>query len=218
MEEICGLYLWENLKTDRMKYFMLSIALLVGVLASCSDAQKETGMKKNETLENLKTRRAIRAYQEKAPDAALIEQVVEAGTYAPTGMGRQSPIIVAVTDRATRDSLSRMNARVMGSDSDPFYGAPVVLVVLADRTVPTHVYDGALVMGNLLNAAHAVGLGSCWIHRAKEVFDTEEGKALLRSWGIEGDYEGIGNCILGYPAQEAPAPKPRKPDYVRWVK
>ncbi|MBO8429148.1 MAG: nitroreductase, partial [Bacteroidetes bacterium] len=126
----------------------------------------------NETIENLKTRRAIRSYQDKMPDMELVKKVVEAGTYAPTGMGKQSPIIVAVTDKAVRDTLSRLNARVMGSESDPFYGAPVVLVVLADRSVPTHVYDGALVMGNLMNAAHALGLGSCWIHRAKEVFDS----------------------------------------------
>ncbi len=201
-----------------MKYFMLSIVLLLGVLSSCSNAQKETVMKQNETLENLKTRRAIRAYQDKMPAMELIEQVVEAGTYAPTGMGRQSPIIVAVTNKEMRDSLSRMNAKVMGADNDPFYGAPVVLVVLADRNCPTYLYDGSLVMGNLLNAAHAVGLGSCWIHRAKEVFESEEGKALLKAWGIEGDYEGIGNCILGYPAQAAPTPKPRKPDYVHYVK
>lgn len=175
-------------------------------------------MKQNETLENLKTRRAIRAYQDKMPAMELIEQVVEAGTYAPTGMGRQSPIIVAVTNKEMRDSLSRMNAKVMGADNDPFYGAPVVLVVLADRNCPTYLYDGSLVMGNLLNAAHAVGLGSCWIHRAKEVFESEEGKALLKAWGIEGDYEGIGNCILGYPAQAAPTPKLRKPDYVHYVK
>ena len=201
-----------------MKYFMLSIVLLLGVLSSCSNAQKETVMKQNETLENLKTRRAIRAYQDKMPAMELIEQVVEAGTYAPTGMGRQSPIIVAVTNKEMRDSLSQMNAKVMGADNDPFYGAPVVLVVLADRNCPTYLYDGSVVMGNLLNAAHAVGLGSCWIHRAKEVFESEEGKALLKAWGIEGDYEGIGNCILGYPAQAAPTPKPRKPDYVHYVK
>ena len=118
--------------------------------------------------------------------------MVEAGTYAPTGMGKQSPIIVAITDKTVRDRISKLNADIAGTESDPFYGAPVVLVVLADRNCPTYIYDGSLVMGNLLNAAHAAGLGSCWIHRAKEVFDTEEGKALLRQWGIDGDYEGIG--------------------------
>ncbi len=186
------------------------------MLVSCSGTQESTEMVQNETLENLKTRRAIRSYTDSVPPKELIRKITEAGTYAPTGMGRQSPIIVAVTDKSVRDRISRMNAAVMGSDSDPFYGAPVVLVVLADKDCPTYLYDGSLVMGNLLNAAHAVGLGSCWIHRAKEVFESEEGKALLKEWGIEGNYEGIGNCIIGY-AAETPAPKPRKPDYVRYI-
>lgn len=200
-----------------MKYCFLSLVLMLGLFTSCTNTQNEQVMTMNETIENLKTRRAIRSYQDKMPDMELVKKVVEAGTYAPTGMGKQSPIIVAVTDKAVRDTLSRLNARVMGSESDPFYGAPVVLVVLADRSVPTHVYDGALVMGNLMNAAHALGLGSCWIHRAKEVFDSQAGKALLKEWGIEGDYEGIGNCILGYPAGEYPVPAPRKADYVKYV-
>lgn len=201
----------------QMKHYILSAALLLGILTACSNTQDTTDMGKNETIENLKTRRAIRSYQSTVPDKELLEQVLEAGTYAPTGMGRQSPIIIAVTDKAVRDRLSRLNAAVMGSDNDPFYGAPAVLVVLADRSIPTYLYDGSLVMGNLMNAAHALGLGTCWIHRAKEVFDSEEGKALLKEWGIEGDYEGIGNCIIGYPAQEAPQPKPRKADYIHFV-
>lgn len=201
----------------QMKSYILSAALLLGILTACSNTQDTTDMSKNETIENLKTRRAIRSYQSTVPDKELLAQVIEAGTYAPTGMGRQSPIIVAVTDKAVRDRLSQLNAAVMGSDADPFYGAPAVLVVLADRSVPTYLYDGSLVMGNLMNAAHALGLGTCWIHRAKEVFDSEEGKALLKEWGIEGDYEGIGNCIIGYPAQENPQPKPRKANYVYYV-
>ena len=206
-----------GLKRQAMKHYILSAALLLGILTACSNTQDTTDMSKNETIENLKTRRAIRSYQSTVPDKELLEQVLEAGTYAPTGMGRQSPIIIAVTDKAVRDRLSRLNAAVMGSDNDPFYGAPAVLVVLADRNIPTYLYDGSLVMGNLMNAAHALGLGTCWIHRAKEVFDSEEGKALLKEWGIEGDYEGIGNCIIGYPAQEAPQPKPRKADYIHFV-
>ena len=193
-------------------------AVLLAMSASCSDnANTEMTMNENQTLEVLKTRRAIRSYEERIPEKELLDKVLEAGTYAPTGMGAQSPIIVAVTDRQTRDRLAELNAAVMGGGSDPFYGAPAVLVVLADRSVPTYLYDGSLVMGNLMNAAHAVGLGSCWIHRAKEVFDSEEGKALLREWGIEGDYEGIGNCIIGYPKGEAPQPKARKEGYVYHV-
>lgn len=201
-----------------MKLNILLPALAaVIVMASCSNTRTENNMSENTTLEVLKTRRAIREYQDRMPEKELIEKIVEAGTYAPTGMGRQSPVIVAVTNREIRNRLSQLNAGIMGRDADPFYGAPVVLVVLADRQYPTYLYDGALVMGNLMNAAHAVGLGSCWIHRAKEVFETPEGKALLREWGIEGDYEGIGNCIIGYSAQDTPQAKPRKPDYVHYI-
>ena len=123
-------------------------------------------------------------------------------------------IIIEVTDKAVRDKLSKMNADVMGAKIDPFYGAPVVLVVLADKSVGTYKYDGSLVMENLMLAANAVGLGSCWIHRAKEEFESEEGRELLRQLGISGDYEGIGHCILGYPAGDIPAEKPRKENWV----
>ena len=165
----------------------------------------------------LVTRRSVRAYLDDPIDDEVLAHVIEAGVYAPTGLNRQSPIIVAVTNRELRDRLSRMNARIMGVDSDPFYGAPVVLVVLADRSVPTYVYDGSLVMGNLMNAAHEQGLGSCWIHRAKEEFDSPEGRQILADLGIEGDYEGIGHCILGYPEGLEPDPKPRKENYVYYV-
>ena len=138
----------------------------------------------NETLHTLETRRSCRAYLDRRVDAETLDAVLQAGTFAPTGMGRQSPVIVAVQDKAARDELSRMNAAVMGSDGDPFYGAPTVLVVLADTACGTYQYDGSLVMGNLLNAAASLGLGSCWIHRAKEVFATAEGKALLQKWGV----------------------------------
>lgn len=168
-------------------------------------------MKKNEVLECLKTRRSVRAYEpDKVPSRELVAKVVEAGTFAPTGMGKQSPVIVAVMDKAVRNRLSKMNADVLGSASDPFYGAPVVLVVLADKSIPTHVYDGSLVMENLMLAAHALGLGSCWVHRAKEEFERPEGKALLKSLGIQGEYEGIGHCILGYADGDVPAAAPRK--------
>ncbi len=129
-------------------------------------------------------------------------------------MGRQSPIIIAVTDKETRDMLSKLNASIMGVDIDPFYGAPELLVVLADKSVPTYIYDGSLVMGNLMNAAADLGVASCWIHRAKEEFESEEGKALLKKLGIDGDYEGIGNLVLGYAAAPANEPAPRKATYI----
>ena len=174
----------------------------------------------NAAIENMKTRRSIRGYKpDEMPAQELLEQIIEAGTYAPTGKGMQSPIIVAVTNKDVRDRLSQPNAEVLGTTSHPVYGAPVVLIVLADRNRPTYLYDGSLVMGNLMNAAHALGLGSCWIHRAKEVFNSPEGRNMLKEWGIEGDYEGIGHCVLGYPADEqTPQAKPRKQDYVVWVK
>ena len=171
----------------------------------------------SEALEVMRQRRSVRSYKADPIPRELLEKVLEAGTYAPTGMGRQSPIILAVTDKALRDRIAKLNAAVMGRDNDPFYGAPAVLVVLADKSVPTSLYDGSLVMGNLLNAAHDVGLGACWIHRAKEVFASEEGKAILRELGVEGDYEGIGNCIIGYAATPLPEAKPRKEGYVVWA-
>ncbi len=169
-----------------------------------------------QTLQDIKTRRSCRSYKPDMVPQDVLEKIVEAGTWAATGMGRQSPRILAVTDKNLRDRLSRMNAAVMGRDQDPFYGAPVVLVVLADKNVPTHVYDGSLVMGNLMLAAHALGVSSCWIHRAKEEFESDEGKAILRELGIEGEWEGIGHCILGYAAAEPAAPKARKENYVVW--
>lgn len=168
-------------------------------------------------LENLYTRRSIRKYKPQQITDEELEQVLKAGVYAPTGMNKQSPIIVAVQNKDDVALLSKLNAAVWGTDIDPFYGAPTVLVVLAEADSRFAVQDGSLVMGNLLNAAHAVGLGSCWINRAKEVFEMPEGRALLRKWGVEGEYIGVGNCILGY-ADEDPAPKARKEHYVYYVK
>ena len=164
----------------------------------------------NEAIKNLLTRRSVRKYKPDMVPEDVLNRIVEAGTYAPNGYGRQSAIILVVTDQEVRNKLSQMNAEILGWQQDPFYGAPVVLVVLADRTAETCVEDGSLVLGNLMNAAHAEGLGSCWIHRAREEFDSPEGKALLRSLGMEGDYVGVGHCVLGYAAEEAPAPAPRK--------
>lgn len=143
----------------------------------------------NETLQTILTRKSVKKYKDTPVPKPLIEKIVEAGTFAPSGLNRQSPIILAVTNKQVRDELSLLNA---GKDpfkrADPFYGAPCVLVVLADKNVPTHVYDGSLVMENMLLAAHSLGLGACWIHRAKEMFETPEGKAILQKLGIEGEY------------------------------
>ena len=172
----------------------------------------------SEVINNMKTRRSIRKYKPDMIPDDVLNRIIEAGTYAATGMGKQSPIIIAVTNKEIRDKFSKMNAEIMGVDSDPFYGAPVVLIVLADKARPTYVYDGSLVMGNLILAAHAEGIGSCWIHRAKEEFESAEGKAFLKSLGIEGEYEGIGHCVLGYTDGEEPKAMPRKENYVYCVK
>ena len=162
-----------------------------------------------EAMQNLLERRSVRKYSSQQVPQELLDQVLEAGLYAASGMNSQVSVMVAVTDKETRDALSRMNAEVMGATNDPFYGAPCVIVVLADPERYTWVEDASLVMGNLMNAAHAVGLGSCWIHRARQVFDSEEGKKLLKKWGLPEKLQGVGNCILGY-SEENPEPKPRK--------
>lgn len=172
------------------------------------------GDKMNEVIKCLKERRSVRKYRDEQIKESELEQILEAGIYAPTGMGMQSPIMVVVQDKETIAQLSKLNAAVMGVNSDPFYGAPTVIVVLADKARGTYIEDGSLVLGNLMNAAYAVGVDSCWIHRAKEVFESEEGRALLKKWGIEGDYAGIGHCILGYRDGELPKAKPRKENYV----
>ena len=210
------------------KRSLILLAAVAMMMASCVTVvnNENTGENKNETVMNttmndLLTRRSVRSYTDEVPPMEVIEEICKAGTYAPTGMNRQAPIIVAVTNREVRDRLSKLNASVFGRDDmDPFYGAPVVLVVLADTTAAfTWKEDGSLVMGNLLNACHAKGLGSCWIHRAKEVFEMEEGKAILRDLGIDDTkYVGIGNCILGYTAGDYPEAAPRKDNYVYWIK
>lgn len=163
-----------------------------------------------EAIENLLTRRSIRSYKPDAVPNELLDRVIEAGLYAASAMGEQKVIILKVTNRELRDKLSKMNAAVFGWDNDPFYGAPAVLVVLADKNMPTHVYDGSVCMENMMLAAHTLGLGTCWIHRAKEMFETDEGKEILKSLGVKGEYEGVANCIIGYPNGEAPTPAPRK--------
>lgn len=173
----------------------------------------------NEIIRAMEERRSIRSFKPEMPPKEVLQQIVEVGLYAASGKGQQAAIVVAVTNKALRDKLAEENRRIAGAPegSDPFYGAPAVLVVLGRKDWPTHVYDGSLVMGNLLLAAHALGLGSIWIHRAKEEFEEPEYRQLLKDLGVEGEWEGIGHCAVGYLNGEAPAPAPRKPGRVFWA-
>lgn len=173
----------------------------------------------NDVIKAITERRSIRSFNAQEVPKELIDEIVKAGTYAASGRGYQSAIIIAVTDKKIRDSLSEDNRIIGGWNEgfDPFYGAPVVLIVLADKSRPTYIYDGSLVMGELMLAAHSLGLGSCWIHRAKEEFESEKGKAFLKSLGIEGNYEGIGHCVIGYYDGALPAAAPRKENRTYYV-
>lgn len=172
----------------------------------------------NETIKNLIERRSCRKYKDEQIKDEELNEILQAGEYAPTGMGMQSPKIIVLQNKETIKKLSKLNARIMGKDIDPFYSAPTVIIVLADKTKSTYLEDGSLVLGNLMNAAHSLGIGSCWIHRAKEEFETSEGKELLKEWNISDNYVGIGHCILGYPSEKLPAPKVRKNDYITIIK
>lgn len=173
----------------------------------------------NEIIKAMKERRSVRSFKPDMPAKTDIEQIAEAGLYAANGRGKQAAMIIAVTNKELRDRISDMNRRIGGWDEgfDPFYGAPVILIVLADKSCGTYMYDGSLVMGNLMLAAHSLGLGSIWIHRAKEEFDTDEYKALLRELGVEGEWEGIGHCAVGYAAGELPAAAPRRDGRLVWA-
>lgn len=173
----------------------------------------------NEVIKAMKERRSIRKFKAEMPPKADLEQIVEAGLYAANGRGRQAVITIAVTDKERRDKLSAVNNEIMGGPegNDPFYGAPAILIVLGNKEVPTYQYDGSLVMGNLMLAAHSLGLGSIWIHRAKEEFEMPEYQKLLKELGIEGEWEGIGHCAVGYIDGENPAAAPRNDGRVFWV-
>ena len=173
----------------------------------------------NDTLKVLETRRSCRNFKPDMISKDDLDAIIKAGTYAATGMGKQSPIIIAVTNKQTRDEISEANRKIGGWDAgfDPFYGAPVILIVLAKKEVWTHVYDGSLVMGNLMNAAESLGIASIWIHRAKEEFESDFGKGILAKLGISEEYEGIGHCALGYAAEPAKEAAPRKADYVYYI-
>ncbi len=167
----------------------------------------------NEVIKNIKTRRSIRSYLDKPVSDELIDKVTEAGTYAPSGMSRQSATIVVIKDKETRDLISKINAEVMKRDIDPYYGAPVIILVLADPSINTYVEDGSLVLGNMMLAAHSLGLGSVWVHREKEMFDSPKGKELLEKWGLNTSLRGVGSIALGYPKVDGVA-HPIKANYV----
>lgn len=169
----------------------------------------------NEIIKNIKTRKSIKKYKSTPVPQELIDTITEAGTYAPSGLNKQSPIILEITNKEIRDKISKINAKIanMSEEIDPFYNAPVILIILANKDIPTYIYDGSLVMQNMMLAAHSLGLGSCWIHRAKETFETKEGKQILKDLGITGNYEGIGNCIIGY-SDNTPINHPRKENYI----
>lgn len=170
----------------------------------------------NEALKVMEERRSCRNFKAELLPKETLEQIIKAGTFAATGRGMQSPIIIAVTNKQLRDEIAEENRKIGGWQEgfDPFYGAPEMLIVLADKSVPTYVYDGSLVIGNIMNAAEALGAASCWIHRAKQEFESDFGKALLKKLGIEGDYEGIGHVALGYANKPAAKAAPRKDNYV----
>jgi len=169
------------------------------------------------TIKDLIQRRSCKKFRNEMPPLELVETIMDAGTYAPNGMSRQSPIIICITNKEVRQTLSRLNARVLGTKLDPFYNAPIILAVLANKNINTCVEDGSLCIGNMLNAAHALGLGACWIHRAKEVFKMEEGAKILEDLHIEDEYVGIGHVALGYWDMEIPKPKERKSNYIYYV-
>lgn len=168
----------------------------------------------NETLKTLCERRSIRKYRPEQVSREELEAILKAGTFAPTGRNSQSPVMVVVQDPGLIAKLAKLNAEIWGKDVDPFFGAPTDIIVFSDKRVHTYLYNGSLVMGNLMNAAHSVGVGSCWVHRAKEMFETEFGRELMKKWGLDENYEGIGNCVIGYAAGDIPAAKPRKDGYV----
>ncbi len=175
----------------------------------------------NETINNIISRRSVRKFKQIAVEDELLELICKAGTYAPTGMNRQEPTIVLIKNKETIAKLSKLNAKYLWSGhpehADPFYGAPYIAIVFSNKAVPTYIYDGSLVMGNMMNAAHSLGVGSCWIHRAKEMFEDEEGLQYLKEWDLTQDDIGIGICILGYADGPNPELPPRKKDYIKIV-
>lgn len=172
----------------------------------------------NETMHTLLNRRSVRKFKSGQIADEELNAVLEAGKYAPSGGNQQSALFVVVQDKGTLEKLAKMNAAVLGKEIDPYYGAPTIILVFADTTKATPLEDASLALGNMFNAAYSLGLGSCWIHRTKGMFESEEGKALLEEWGVEGTYVGVGSCILGYPDGKYPTAAPRKEKFVVMVK
>ena len=173
----------------------------------------------NETIDTLMNRRSIRKFKSEQIKDEELNAILEAGKYAPSGGNQQSPIFIVVQNKDFLGKISKLNGIVMGKENiDPFYGAPTVILVLADKSKVTPVEDASIALGNMLNAAYSLGVGSCWIHRVKQMFESEDGRTLLKDWGIEGDYIGVGSCILGYPDCEQPKASPRKDNSVVMVK
>lgn len=172
----------------------------------------------NDTMSTLLNRRSIRKFKPEQIKDEELNAVLEAGKYAPSGANQQAALLIVVQDQETRETLSRMNGEILGNGSDPYYGASTVVLALADKTKVTPVEDASLALGNMFAAAYSLGLGSCWVHRTRQMFESDEGKALLKKWGVEGDYVGVGSCILGYPDCEHPQAASRKDDFVVMVK
>ena len=168
-------------------------------------------------MEIMLSRRSVKKYKSDMPARGDLEKIIKAGLAAASGRNMQAPVIIAVTNKEIRDRLASDNAEIMGAKADPFYGAPCVMVVLAEKTAHTYVYDGSLSLGNMMMAAHELGLGSCWIHRAKEVMYKPQWQEWIKSLGLEGEYEGIGNLVVGYLDGEYPDEKPRRENRVVWV-
>ncbi len=167
----------------------------------------------NQVIENILSRRSVRSYKDTQVSDKALELILQSGEYAPSGMGKQSPVIVAVQKKETIEKLAKMNAEIMGSDSNPYYGAPTILIVLADKNAKTYVQDGSCALENMMLAAHSLGLSTCWINREYEMFNTDEGKGLLKEWGLSDDLVGVGALSLGYSNGEVKEAKPRKENY-----
>lgn len=168
----------------------------------------------NKMLELLKTRRSVRGYQPEQVEEEKLDAILEAGTYAPTGKGMQSPVIVAVRTAENRRAVQELNCKARGGSGDPYYGAPTILLVLADPNRGTCVEDGSCVLNTMMQAAHALGVASCWIHGEREMFELPEGKALLKKWGLPENLRGVGSLALGYGIGPDPQPKERKDGYI----